>query len=233
MSNKASHHYIDGLIESTERHWAWNYFVTQTMHLALALIGEAIPGSASGLILPLQRKRILSTLPFPEDLPKVGRSLVGWVAENGSQHVFLASPPQFTYADDYHIERLSKIQGPTSKDDPLLVMPRQIDSDGIESGVVEIIRFLLDFIYQYQEDWYGHFRRQARDAFTPINTSHNGSFSSDPLLNNLMNIIICLGGSTHGQDRWRFCCVLLPQESRLPPQQNCLSMLKVKMPHIR
>ena len=221
MSNKARYQYIDDLIENTEKNWAWNYFVTQTMQLALNLVGEAIPGSALGLILPLQRKKTSSTLRLPKDLPQVGRSLMGWLTENRSLHVFLVSSPQFSYADDHRIEQLSRKQGTLSKDDPLLVVPRQTDFPGIESCVVEAICTLFDFIYDHQQHWYPGFQDQIHDQFLPVNRTRNGVFFPDTLLNNLMDIIIQFGGPTKdGQNCWRFCCVLRPKEPRLPLQQN-------------
>ncbi len=223
MSNKARYQYIDDLIENTERNWAWNYFVIQTMQLALNLVGEAIPGSALGLILPLQRKKTSSTLHLPKDLPQIGRSLMGWLTENRSLHIFIVSSPQFSYADDHHIEQLSRKRGIASKDDPFLVVPRQTDSPDIESCVVETICTLFDFIYEHQQHWYPGFQDQIHDQFLPVNGTRNGAFFPDTLLNNLMDIIIQFGGQTEdGQNRWRFCCVLLPKEPRLPPLQRIL-----------
>lgn len=221
--SKAKHQYIDNLIEGTERQWAWHYFVSQAMLVSLALIRETIPGSEIGLVLPLQRKRTFPALQLPEDVSKVGRALVGWSKENRSIHVFLASPPEFTYADDYHIEWLSKEYGLLSKDDPLLVMPRQTHSLALSNNVLETVRFLLDFVYEHQRDWSPSFQQPNAGLFTPMNKFRSGATSPDALLNDLADIIVQLGGSTtNGRLCWRFCCVLLPQEPRFSLQQQNL-----------
>jgi len=215
--------YIDDLIAGTESQWAWHYFVSQVMHMSLALIREIIPGSEVGLIVPLRRKRTFSSLRFPEDISKVGRALVGWSKENRSIHVFLASPPKFIYANDYHIEWLSQEHEQLSKDAPLLVIPRTAGPLALTKEVLETVRFLLNFVYEHQGDWSPSFQQPVSGLFTPMNRFHNAATSPDTLLNNLADIVVQLGGSTtDGRLHWRFCCVLLPQESRFPLQQQNL-----------
>ncbi|GAC1646743.1 MAG: hypothetical protein NVS4B12_14010 [Ktedonobacteraceae bacterium] len=215
--------YIDDFIEGTERLWAWHYFVSQAMQVSLALIRETFPGSEIGLILPLRRKKSFPSLQLPEDVSKVGRALVGWSKENRSLHVFLVSPPEFTFADDYHIEWLSKEHEPLSKDDPLLVTPRQTGSLALTHDVLETVRFLLNFVYVHQRDWLPSFQQSVSDLFAPMNRFHNGAVSPDTFLNDLADIIVQLGGSTtNGRLHWRFCCMLLPREPRFPLQQQNL-----------
>jgi len=214
--------YIDDFMEDTEARWAWHYFVSQVMLMSLALVRETIPGSEIGLILPLRRKRTFPTLQLPDDLSKVGQALVGWSKENRSLHVFLTSLPDFTYANDYRIERLSKEHGVLSKNDPLLVIPRQTGPLTLTGNELETVRFLLDFVYEHQQDWFPSFKQSNAGSFTPTNRFYNGTTSPDTFLNNLADIIVQLGSTTNNHPRWRFCCILLPQEPRFPLQQQDL-----------
>ena len=46
---------------------------------------------------------------------------------------------------------------------------------------------------------------------------------TDDVLNNLADMIIQMGGKTAlHEDRWRFCCLLLPDDDTLPIQQRKL-----------
>ena len=231
--NKTTRRFTDERIEDAKKQWLWHYVVSQMVQMSLALIAETIPGTLVGLILPLQKKRVSRALTASEELAEVGLSLVGWLDENGSNHLFLESKPEFKYGADYHIERLGGL-GNGLLNSAFLVVPRRTGSLSFIPEVRETVSVLLSFLYEYKDEWASLFKDRTYSLFQPMKKARNGATATesssfiDEFSNELADAIIRLGNFSHQlqhmQQTWKFCCVLQTKEPYLPIQQQNLTV---------
>lgn len=228
--NRSNHLHIDQRIDRAEQEQFWRYYASQALRLSLMLICEDIPDTSAGagLVLPLRKMNTFNKVYRTEDLSKLGISLVGWLGKNRSIHVFLDFEPSFEVASDFRVQPLQIMEKdvPEEKspeDNTLIVVQRKAKPLTLSSAIVETIRRLLAPLYEDIESWKACFDQGMRDTFYPTTDFSSGSTSSDNILNGLADMVVRLGGqNADGQQRWYFCCVLLPEESALPLQQRSL-----------
>jgi len=228
--NRSNHLHIDQRIDRAEKEQFWRYYASQALRLSLMLICEDIPDTSAGagLVLPLRKMNTFNKVYRTEDLSKLGISLVGWLGKNRSINVFLDFEPSFEVASDFRVQPLQIMEKDVSEekspeDSTLIVVQRKAKPLTLSSAVVGTIRRLLAPLYEDIESWKACFDQGMRDAlyaapkFTTETTQH------DDVLDGLADIVVRLGGKTpDGQDRWRFCCILLPNNPLLPLQQRSL-----------
>ena len=226
---------IDKRVEHAEKEVFWRYFTSQALRLSLLLICEDIPDTIAGLILPLHRNFSAAGTPTPRTLSERGEVLVGWLDANRSFHTFLDSATTFEEPSDFRIQSLVSpkeyLLQEHEQDQTLIVVQRKARPLNLTTPIVETIRRLLTPIYQNVAAWQPAFDFGMRDWFyqsTDFTTNVN---ASDDVLNDMMDIIIHLGGKTaDNQNRWRFACLLLPDDPRLPLQQHSL-IVRAKSEH--
>lgn len=90
----------------------------------------------------------------------------------------------------------------------------------MQSTIVRAIRRLLEPIYANGEAIRACFDRGWRDQLEPA-TDLNNEYT-DLILNGLANMVIRLGRTGARQQKWRFCCILTPNDSTLPLQRRSL-----------
>ena len=100
------HKHIDGRISLVEKQVFWRVFVSRVLRLSLMLSTANVSEGTLGIVLPLQNMSVLDGEIRPEDLSKVGRSLVGWLAQNGFFTTFIDTSPSFEYPTDFRIRCL-------------------------------------------------------------------------------------------------------------------------------
>ena len=228
--NRSNHLPIDQRIDRAEKEQFWRYYASQALRLSLMLICEDIPDTSAGagLVLPLRKMNTFNKVYRTEDLSKLGISLVGWLGKNRSINVFLDFEPSFEVASDFRVQPLQIMEKDVSEekspeDSTLIVVQRKAKPLTLSSAVVGTIRRLLAPLYEDIESWKACFDQGMRDTFYPMTDFSSGSTSSDNILNGLADMVVRLGGqNADGQQRWYFCCVLLPEESALPLQQRSL-----------
>lgn len=220
---EVGHLYIDQRVEQAERGAFWRYYADNVLRLSLALICENIPGTVAGLVLPLHLKTASNPIIHPNELPGVGESLVSWQNQNHSFGTFLDPAPSFEYPTDFRVHPLQTTEETISQDSTLIIVQRKAEPLILNKDVVEAIRRLLAPLYQNVGEWRSYFTKGMRDSFYPANGFNSNTTSSKDILNSLADMVVRLGGqTTDGQDRWRFCCILLPKNSILPLQQRSL-----------
>lgn len=222
---EAEHLHIDQRIERANKEVFWRYYASQVLRLSLMLICEDIPDTIAGLVLPLQVKSDIRSLLYPSDLQKLGESLVGWLSQDRAIHVFLDRAPSFEYPSDFRVHPLQAMEEGILKEDvpqdnTLIIVQRKA-RPSISMPIVQTIRRLLKPLYEDVPDWQFYFGLGMRDSFYPA--SINSTMPSDDILNGLADMVVRLGGQTsEGEQRWRFCCILLPEDPTLPLQQRGL-----------
>src|SRR2546423_1137419 len=225
---ESKHLYINQRIEGARKELFWRYYASFVMRISLQLIREDMPNpgrSPIGMVLPLNANATtISALTSMDDLPKVGESLVGWLAKSGSSHTLFTTAPSFQYPGQYRIYRLHEMEQSTltEKDIPtdrtLLLVDWQENSFTLSSLVVKTIRCLLAPLYEEAELSRVCFDQGMRDAPDP-GTDLDSNYP-DYILNGLADIVIHLGNI--GGERWRFCCILLPDDTTIPLQLRSL-----------
>jgi DNA-binding transcriptional MerR regulator/GGDEF domain-containing protein len=211
----------------------WRYYASHALRLAVMLICDEVSFNRFALILPLRKKNAHSLIQHSEDLPNVGESLVGWLGPTGSFYTFITPAPSVKYPSDFQIQPLQAIEeGSVKEDKPddntIMVIPRMEAESRpftLSKPVVETIRRLISPLYHEVRDWNFFLGTGMRDIVDPfIDFGSNTNFP-ETILTGLAKRVVHLGGKTEeGQYRWRFCCVLAPNNPDLPFQQRSLTI---------
>jgi len=219
---------INVRIENARAELFWRYYASHALRLSLMLICDELPDTPAGLVLPLRSDGVAS-IDTVKDLPKLGPSLVGWLSKTRSSHTLFTPAPSFEYDIDYRLLPLTVIEDDKPQEQPrdrtLIVLARRDRRSrtlSLGSETVETIQHLLAPLYGSAQILQSYFGYGMHDELDPA-PNLGGRADPDAILDGLANIVIHLGGCTHeGQDRWRFCCILLPKDSSLPLQQHTL-----------
>jgi hypothetical protein len=205
----------------------WRYYASRILWLSLLLIYEHVPGCYAGLVLPAHEHNLELGTHDPASLQNVGEALVGWLGQTSSFFTFLTTSPIFEYPSDYAIQPLCtpevREKLPYSPADRTMIVVQREELQHIQRNeqIIRTVRRLLEPLYEEQQRWQHYMGEGRRDMvdpgmdFTPKLT--------DAVLTNLTNMVIRLGGKrADGEDRWRDCCILLPNTLQLPLQQRSL-----------
>ena len=226
---KTEHVHIVQRVERTEKEEFWRYFVSQALRLSLLLICEDVPDTVAGagIILPL-RKDNIAEIVYPQDVCKAGHSLVGWLSQSRSFYTFLDAGPTFEHPSDFRVEHFANLaENFSAKQEPLnnilVIVQRKAKQLTLSKEAAKTIKRLLGLVYETSDQWRPAFDNGVRDWMYQATDFTGSTAISDEVLNGLANIIVQIGGKTEdGEDRWRFCCILLPKDSALPVQQRSL-----------
>jgi DNA-binding transcriptional MerR regulator/GGDEF domain-containing protein/GAF domain-containing protein len=218
---------INQRIEDARNNLFWDYFVSHVLHLSLALICEDVPNTSAGLVLPLEPEVDVSGIRRVEDLAQLGEVLVCRLGPSGSSQTLLMPELTFEYATDYRLLPLTVMRNDQPQEEPidntLIFIQRRSERLTLSAPVVETIRRLLRPIYEDIERSRSCFGVGMRDILVSSTNLHSGANNSDIILNGLAEMVVRLGGLTaEGESRWRFCCILLPQDAMLPLHQRTL-----------
>jgi GGDEF domain-containing protein len=221
---------INERIEQAHADAAFRYFASRALRLSLLLICEDMPNTQAGLLLPLEAEAGAITLHRVEDITRLGETLVGWLDQTHSSYTLLTSAPSFEYTSDYRLHPLQAMkagvaQEKAPKDATLIVVPRETRALTLGTDTVEAIRLLLRPLYEDVQSVHQCFGSGMRDVPEPATNMSSSAKYEDDILNGLAELIVHLGGmKEEGQERWHFCCILLPDHptSILSLQQRSL-----------
>jgi hypothetical protein len=206
----------------------WRFYASQALRLSLMLIYEDYHFTRAGLILPLHKKDAYAAVQQSGDIANAGESLIGWLGQNHSFYTFLDPSPSFEYRSDFLIFPLQAVEESEPHDNTLIAVPR------LEMGtvyrefvltapVVETIRRLLEPLYTQVPDWNVYLGRGMRDIANPLMDFNNNANLADIILTHMTKTAVHLGGrDEQDEQRWRFCCILTPNDLQLPLQQRSL-----------
>ena len=216
--------FIDHRIEHAEQEVFWRYFTSQVLRLSLMLICEGVPDTMAGLILPLEEHAAF--VHDPSDLSTNGQALIGWLNPNGSFNTFLSATPQFEHSSDFRIEPLwAKGEEEFPTDKTMIIVQRKAKPLTLGLHLVQTLRRLLKQVYSTISQWYSAYDYGLRDYLYQATDFTSIAHPEDVVLKVLMDMVIQLGGkstSQQEQNRWKFCCLLLPQDNSLPVQRRSL-----------
>ena len=219
---ETEHLHLDQRIDSAYEELFWRYCCSHVLRLSLMLICEDIPDTIAGLVLPLQEDINSVSIRHPGELPKAGLSLIGWLGLNRSFCTFLDSAPSFEYPTDFRVVPLQAIEENTPKDNTIIIVQRKAKPLGLNIPIVDVIRRLLAPLYEVK-DLRPYFGQGMRDLLYLAPDLNNSTNLTDDILDGFADMIVRLGGQTNdGQQRWRFCCIMLPEDPKLPLQQRSL-----------
>ncbi len=212
-------------------HFYWRFYASRALQLVLTLLAEDVPGTYSGLILPA-KESYDRHIPDSSNLAEVGESLVGWLGQTRSFCTLLSPAPSFEYPSDFQVLPLLA-EGEQEAEDPTLVVVQrdEVSKLNLTRDVVETARCLLKPLYEDKWKWKKYFGEGMQDLINP-----GVDFTPrlpDRVLTHLTNIVVRLGGTnSDGEDRWRFCYILLPENQTLPLQQRSL-VIRAMSRHVR
>jgi GGDEF domain-containing protein len=228
--NKLNDLPINERIERAHTAATFRYFASRALRLSLLLICEDMPNTQAGLLLPLEAETGTLPLRRVEDIARLGETLVGWLDQTHSSYTLLTSAPSFEYTSDYRLHSLQAMksgiaQEKAPKDATLIVVPRETRALTLGTDTVEVIRLLLRPLYEDVQSVHQCFGAGMRDVPEPATDLSSSAKYEDDILNGLAELIVHLGGmNEEGQERWHFCCILLPNHptSILSLQQRSL-----------
>jgi GGDEF domain-containing protein len=210
---------INERIERAHAEATFRYFASRALRLSLLLICEDMPNTQAGLLLPLEAERGGIPLRRVEDITRLGETLVGWLDQARSSYTLLTSAPSFEYTSDYRLHPLQVMksgiaQEEVPEDATLIVVPRETRAITLGTDTVETIRLLLRPLYDDVQSVHQCFGPGMRDVSEPATDLSASAKYEDDILNGLTELIVRLGGTNvEGQERWHFCCILLPDHS--------------------
>src|SRR5438876_5146661 len=150
---EAEHLPIDERVENVDQETFWRYFVSQALRLSILLICEEVPDTIGGLVLPLQRDANSIMVTDPNDLNKVGLSLIGWLGRNRAFYSFLDTAPSFEFPSDFRIEPLRVIKEGNTQYVPFFIVQRKARLLPLSDTVLETIQRLLGLVYRFVGQW--------------------------------------------------------------------------------
>ncbi len=211
----------------------WRYYASRALHLSARLISEEFHLTRVGLILPLHQKNAYILVRQASELPKAGASLVGWLGQTGSFYTLLDTQPRFEYPTDFYMFPLQSPDEDKPEDHTLLAIPRlELVSNEISlsPAIVGTMRRLLEPLYTEVADWSFFLGQGMRDIVDPLMDFNTNSGLIDTILTQLAKTIVHLGGRNEkDEQRWRFCCILTPNDFQLPlPQRSLVVRAKSK-----
>src|SRR6266536_3014423 len=221
---------INERIEKARVEAAFRYFASRVLRLSLLLICEDMPGTAAGLLLPLESRMVGPAPQRVEDMTRLGETLVGWLDQTRSSYTLLTPMPSFEYSTDYRIHPLQVMKSGVAQEAmpkyaTLIIVPRETRQLTLGADVVEMIRTLLRPLYEDVQSIHRCFGAGMREVAEPATDLGSSAKYEDGILSGLAELVVRLGGLTaEGHERWRFCCILLPNHptSILPLQQRSL-----------
>jgi len=206
------HRSIDTRIEEANEKDFWQYYIAQTLRIALNLICEDVPATIAGIILPLERKENAIRNWEPQEIASLGPCLIGWRDQDRSFYTFYEEIPSFDVASDFRVRGLfadGKEEEPADR--TFVVLQRKVRNLMLPVEVVDAVRRLLKPIYNDIPRWLSLFKDGSRDMVY-LTSVLRGINDVDSLLTFLAKRVIHLGGkNADGSDRWKFCCILLPE----------------------
>src|SRR6266566_261574 len=220
-AREIEHHPIDTHVDAADEEYFWRFFVSQALHLSLLLICEEMPGTITGLFLPLEHKEPGPRIVFPQDISQAGPSLVGWIGANQAFYASYEPAPTFDYPSDFRIEYLPGWNGHICLA-PVIAIERKARAIAITDIQVSSIQRILELVYRHVDGWLPFFSSGRRDWIEHVTNFGLNPNVTDALLDRMMNRIVELGGEEHGYRHWKFCNLFLPQDSSLPLQQRTI-----------
>ena len=213
---------IDQRVEDANEEAFWRYFTSQALHLALNLICEDIPDVVAGIVLPLRRRNNASLVLESQDINQLGECLIGWRDQNRSFVTFYTPAPHFDFPSDFRVRGLKAEEESEPRDKTFVVLQRKTIHLSLSLPVVETIRRLLAPIYEDMPTKKPYFEQGMKDVTYPAIPSV-GTTIPDTMLTAFANMAVRLGGKkVNGEDRWKFCAILVPDDLSLSLQQRSL-----------
>jgi GGDEF domain-containing protein len=220
-AREVEHYPIDTHVDAADEEYFWRFIVSQALRLSLLLICEEMPGTITGLFLPLEHKGPGLRIDSPQDISQAGPSLVGWIGANQAFYASFEPAPTFDYPSDFRIEYLPG-WNENSCPAPTIVIQRKARAIAVTEIQVASIQRMLELVYTHVNDWLPFFGSGRRDWIEHVTNFGLNPNVTDALLDKMMNAIVELGGEEHGYRRWKFCNLFLPQDPSLPLQQRTI-----------
>jgi DNA-binding transcriptional MerR regulator/GGDEF domain-containing protein len=237
--------------ERAEEGLFWRFFIPRLLYYVICLLAGSVPTGNCTLYLPVgagtQKAKRPGRIERPEDLPELGKSLLG---------TYTAGRPFMTYLS--HTNTLAKTLdrstvislaslAPGEPDTgahlvveqnlaELFALPQADEPQALKRQAVKTALALLRQVQAEEPAWRPYAERGSDfmvfKAVDPAFPSPRG----DRLLVNLAEMVVKLGGKrkSTAEDRWKFAVILLPADPLLPLQQRNLVVRaqSARAPHI-
>lgn len=228
---------VQSLTERTdqaEQGYFWRFFVPQLLYLAISLVFEAPPAGEVGLFLPIHeaaQPEAAPTLTHAGEMARLGRTLLGWQGRDRPFYTALYEQgTSLEYPNLYSLISLDELTPLSPATGAYLVadhkiagalkMPERLAqrSTGL---ALKAAQRLLRLLQEISAEWVpllrsgaGYMVYHAPDFTAP-------TLFGDPLLTRMAEMVVRAGGmKPDGKTpKWRFACILLPNNPDAPVYQ--------------
>ncbi|MBO0792424.1 MAG: MerR family transcriptional regulator, partial [Ktedonobacteraceae bacterium] len=216
--------YIIRRIETIyHRHLVWRCYASRALLFSIMSLYEDAPNAYLGLILPFENDISVRDV---QSLPRVGKSLVGWLGQTRTFYTFFTPEPTFETPSSYQLQAVDMGEMPGvvegGRDAVLITVPGgKVGQLNLQPENVRLVHRLLEPLFEVRRDWEHYFGYGMQDVILP--GMDTASKLPDALLNGIADMVVRLGGKTaEGEDRWVLSYIALPEDNYLPMLQRKL-----------
>lgn len=221
-------------INQAEQGYFWRFFVPQVLYLAISLVFEAPPAGDVGLFLPIHAAAQFAAAPkltHAGEIVRLGRTLLGW---QGRDRPFYTAFSEQGIALEYPnlyglipLDELTPLSPPTGaylvadrKIADALKMPDHLALRTTGLALTTAQRLLL-LLQESSAEWVPLMRTEASYMVYHAPDLTAPTLLGDPVLKRMAEMVVRAGGmKADGKTpKWRFACILLPDNPAAPVYQ--------------
>jgi DNA-binding transcriptional MerR regulator/GGDEF domain-containing protein len=238
---------INERIDQADKGYFWRFFVPQVLFFATSLIFESPPTEDAGLFLPASdasQQIQVTKITHAKELRHFGETLACWHGRDRPFYIFFEEyGALLDYPDLYKIISLDELTLSAPATGAYLVTePKLADAltkpDHLMKETTRLTfqttQRLLDLLQKTKAEWspslrsaIGYMVYLAPDFALP-------TLLGEPLLSKMAEMVVLAGGIKHdGNPKWRFACILLPDNASASLYQRSLVVRaqSAKSPH--
>jgi len=225
-------------VNQTEDALLWQIFVPRAMYLSICLLFEQTISGDAGLVLPVPDSHAyLEHVRFHsiKNLTDLGEVLIGWHSSNHPFCSFLANRTVLEPARQYPLVPLDwPLKNNAAPKNTYLIVEGKFEYllEKARANVLKAVTSanarkaagrLLKLVQESASKW-KPFLQSAGIFMAYYSSDFADPQLGDHLLNGMAEIVIQLGGMQEVQqeERWRFCCILLPDNPLASPKEQNL-----------
>lgn len=221
-------------VNQAEQGYFWRFFIPQLLYLSISLIFEAPPAGDAGLFLPMDDAARLAAAPklaHAGEVARLGSTLLGWQGRDRPFYVgFFEQGIALEYPNLYSLISLDELTPLSPPTGAYLVADPKI-ADALKTPgrlalpttgpALNTAQRLHHLLRETKAEWMPFLRTGAGDMVYHASDFTTPTLLGNPVLTKMAEMAVRVGGmKPDGKTpRWRFACILLPNNPAAPLYQ--------------